>query len=69
MTTDKLVEGLKQHMGYRDTLVTRCGACRFFLAANRGGLLENVLGHCELNPAIQLPVSQSGSCRHHKEKK
>lgn len=61
----ELYDLLLKQMGYIGA-ENRCGRCKHFVATDISGNTGAKSSHCTLNPAVELPVTDTGLCAHFK---
>jgi len=61
---DSVVKALLDEMGYHDP-VRCCSTCVHYRESDCSGNHNAEAEHCELNPALHLPIDGAGWCRHH----
>ena len=60
---DSVIVKLKEAMAYSDP-VARCKNCTHYVPTDCSGSHNAKSEHCTLNPAIDIPVSEGGFCKH-----
>ena len=61
--TEEAIDQLKSAMGYKDGTQC-CRACKHFVPDDCSGANDAKHKHCTLSQAIDVPVNESGHCKH-----